>query len=78
MGKREQGRKKKKGRKERKKGFCYWHTKAPRLGELSQRVLPWRILPYRSPSNFVPVSTVVWAGTLGEPQMFLLGPEVEW
>ena len=70
-------RKEKEERKEREKELCYWHTKAPCLGELSQRVLLGRIHHYRSPSNFEPLSPVVWEGTLGEQQRFLLGPEME-
>lgn len=66
-----------KEKKEREKYLCYWYTKAPCLGELSQRVLPWRIHHYRSPSNFEPLSPVVWEGTLEEQQRFLLGPEME-
>lgn len=63
-------RKEKEERKEREKELCYWHTKAPCLGELSQKVLPWRIHHYRSPSNFEPLSPVAGKAPWGSSRGF--------
>lgn len=59
----EEGRKKE--RKRERKNFVTGTQKHHVWGDSKKRVLPWRILCYRSPSSFEPLSTIVQNGTWG-------------
>ena len=59
---------KKEGKKERKregKNFVTGTQKHHIWGDSKKRVLLWRILCYRSPRSFEPLSTIVQNGTWG-------------